>query len=387
MNGRKKIGILALLLCAALCLSSCGGSDPDEKRYAMVTNPDGVDTDVRTAAVFDGLQAAAGERPCTATLYKVEEETAKAYKALYKTARKDGAKLIFGIGSDMRVPLYNAQKANSKVHFAAVEMIPVSEKEAEEEKKTGDDGAVVISAQAVEDESGASSEDPEEAGLEKNTTVLRMAHREAGFLAGYALVAEGNTALGFLGGDNSKEAMEYLNGFILGADRAAEERALAAGLVTIRIHFMGSNDLDPRAMDQALRWYEGGVRAILAPYDGLLRSAAKAAEATDLGMVAGIGVVDLSKISSRLLFTAVEDYSQMALLAARAFEADSLPGGKIVRYGIAEGCVSIRADFTRFTNFTNLSYSMLTGNVSNGDIRINDGDVTAGTGRIAVLWE
>ena len=347
-----------------LLLAACGGSNPEAKRYAMLTGTGGTGADALTGQVWAGLGAAAAAKPCTATSYTPEEDTEDAFKEQLKTAKKDGAKLVFCAGESMRDTLIAGQKANKKLHFVLVEddtsaaalnaaQAPASEGEEEQEKK---------------------KDKEQEESIYKNTCYAGIAPQDAGYLVGYALVTNGSTKLGFLGGDQAVDAA-YVSGMSQGAERAASDKALAAGTVTIRVTFTGDAQVSPAKMDTAMQWYDDGTEVIYAPQKGVRKAVIAAAELSQSGRVAASGAEDASGESARILLTAKMDYAALVQKIASDFENDAFAGGERVTLGVLDNCVSLAADYASMTGFTDTSYSLLLSNLSSGQARIGRNEV------------
>jgi len=344
----KKRTMLCLVIAAVMLLTAaCGSGDPEAKRYAMLTGTAGTGSDALTEQVWAGLGAAAAAKPCVATSYAPEEDTAEAFKEQLKTAKKDGAKLIFCAGESMRDTLIAGQKANKKLHFVLIE---------------DDTSASALKAAQAE-------EDAKEEVIHKNSCYAGIAPQDAGYLIGYALVTNGNTRLGFMGGDQSVDTA-YASGFIQGAERAASDKALAAGTVTIRIAFTGDAQLSPAKMDIAMQWYDDGTEVIYAPQKGVRKSVIAAAELSESGRVAASGTEDASTESARVLLTAKMDYAAVVKKIAEDFENDSFAGGERVTCGVLDSCVSLAADYSSMSGFSDTNYSLLLSNLSSGQARI-----------------
>ena len=344
---KKRIMQGLLIAAVMLLLAACGANDPEAKRYAMLTGAGGTGDNALTEQVWTGLSAAAAEKPCVATAYAPEEDTEEAFKAQFKALKKDGAKLVFCAGESMRDTLTAGQKANKKLHFVLIE----------------DDTSASARKAAL------SKEDAKEEEIYKNTAYAVIAPQDAGYLIGYALVTNGNTRLGFMGGDQKIDT-PYACGLIQGAERAASDKALAAGTVTVRIAFTGDAQVSPAKMDTAMQWYDDGTEVIYAPQKGVRKSVIAAAELTENGRVAASGTEDASSESSRVLMTAKMDYDAVVRKIASDFENDAFAGGERTTYGVLDSCVSLAADYSSLTGFSDTNYSLLLSNLSSGQARI-----------------
>ena len=335
---KRLAAVIALVL--ALCVTACGADDPEAKRYAFVTDTAGADASTLSSQTWNGLTEAAAAKPCAATQYVPEEDSEEGYAAQYKAAVKDGAKLVVSAGSAMEDRLKDGAASHKKVSFALIR-----------------DDALASDA----------SGKPESIG--KNVCIVKIAAQDAGYLAGYALVMDGRTRLGFMGGERTTDAA-YASGFLQGAERAASEKALAQGAVTVRMTFTGSNKLMPTQMETAVSWYDDGTEVICAPQAGVRKAVVKAAENAENVYVTASGTEDVTAESERILLTTVLDYSTCVKDIASAFEDDAFEGGSEVYYGVLDGCVRLSCDYAKMTGFSDTAYSLIVSNLTGGQARI-----------------
>lgn len=97
----------------------------------------------------------------------------------------------------------------------------------------------------------------------------------AGFFAGYAAVKEGFTKLGFLGGMSVPAVIRYGQGFVQGADKAAQEMDKEIEIKYVYGgQFFGDADITA-VMDT---WYSAGTEVVFACGGGIFTSAGEAAK-------------------------------------------------------------------------------------------------------------
>ena len=110
-----------------------------------------------------------------------------------------------------------------------------------------------------------------------NCYCITFKEEQAGYLAGYAVVKDGYTKLGFLGGMAVPAVVRYGYGFVQGANDAAVELGIAADVSCEYVYggkFMGDADITAY-MDN---WYATkGVEVVFACGGGIYTSAAEAA--------------------------------------------------------------------------------------------------------------
>lgn len=144
-----------------------------------------------------------------------------------------------------------------------------------------------------------------------NIALICYQEEQAGYLAGYAAVQEGYKELGFLGGIDVPAVIRYGYGFIMGADKAAQELNLTD--VNIKYWYSGSfqpNDDIATKMDN---WYVGGTEVVFACGGGIYLSCLSAAESND-GKMIGVDV-DQSNVSDRIITSAMKALSNSVVKA------------------------------------------------------------------------
>ena len=96
----------------------------------------------------------------------------------------------------------------------------------------------------------------------ENVAPIAFKEEQSGYLAGYAIVKDGFTKLGFMGGMQVPAVIRFGYGFVKGADDAAVEMGLEAGSVTVNYHYTGGFAATPEAQATAAAWYNDGVEVI-----------------------------------------------------------------------------------------------------------------------------
>ena len=248
----------------------------------------------------------------------------------------------------------------------------------EDSMVTSEGAEGLISSQDAQEETSDTGD------IAENTCVVKISETDAGFLAGYAAVAEGFTNLGFLGGEKNEKNNAFGNGFIKGAEAAAAERAMGEGSITVTYGFAGTDELSPMEMSTAMSWYGNGVQLIFTSNAKIGQAVAKAAETTESGKVMTVGVTDELGLSERMIMTAIPDYKQATYNAIASFEGGTFPGGTIVKYGIKDSCVTISTDLSRFASFTENTFQVLKDNIKNNKITITEDDMTGGGSYVTV---
>ena len=206
-----------------------------------------------------------------------------------------------------------------------------------------------------------------------NIALICYQEEQAGYLAGYAAVQEGYKELGFLGGIDVPAVIRYGYGFIMGADKAAQERNLTD--VNIKYWYSGSfqpNDDIATKMDN---WYVGGTEVVFACGGGIYLSCLSAAESND-GKMIGVDV-DQSNVSDRIITSAMKALSNSVVKALTDASAndwiwpESYAG--VCQYlGAADDCVGLPMETSQFTKFTQEQYDTLFQAMADGSLVVDN---------------
>ena len=140
--------------------------------------------------------------------------------------------------------------------------------------------------------------------IEKNVYSVLYAEEQAGFLAGYAIVKEGYTNLGVMGGIAVPPVIRFGYGFVQGANYAAKELKMPTGSIKINYTYVGSFNATPENQTLATSWYQNGVQVIFAPAGGAGNSVMSAAENNN-GLVIGVDI-DKSFESHTVITSAIK---------------------------------------------------------------------------------
>ena len=121
-----------------------------------------------------------------------------------------------------------------------------------------------------------------------NTTICSYQEEIAGYCAGYAVVKDGLTKLGFCGGMAVPAVVRYGYGFVQGANAAAAEMGNTAD-VSIKYWYAGTFSPSDEIKIKMDGWYSDGTQAVFACGGGVFVSVVAAAdEASPKGWVVGV---------------------------------------------------------------------------------------------------
>ena len=210
--------------------------------------------------------------------------------------------------------------------------------------------------------------------IPSNCYCITFKEEQAGYMAGYAVVKDGKTKLGFLGGMAVPAVIRYGYGFVQGASAAAAEMGVKVEMNYSWLYgasFSASTELQTMASG----WYENGTEVIFSCGGSIFDSITAAASANDAAV---IGVdVDQSYTSDTVITSALKgigEAAQQALTAAYGSDWANY-GGKLTTLGAAEGAVGLPTDTWSLKNWTVDQYKAMFEKIVKGEITI-DNDFT-----------
>ena len=194
----------------------------------------------------------------------------------------------------------------------------------------------------------------------QNVSLIIYREEQAGFLAGYAAVADGYRDLGFLGGMAIDSVIRFGYGYVQGAEKAAAN----LGLTDVKIKYWYSGSFLPsdEIREKMESWYEEGTEVIFSCGGAIYESVLEAADSKD-GKLIGVDI-DQSYISPRFITSATKSLSNTVVMAlTSAYENHMVwPGdyaGTCQSLGIADDCVGLPMETSDFKCFDQEIYDML----------------------------
>ena len=292
------------------------------------------------ALLWQGIQTFAANFGYTAQscLYGEGASLATAEDAL-RAAAQSGAALVVCRGEAMAKALFNIQANYPNVHYLLFDDEP-------------------------------HSEDYTSYATEASVHCVLFREEQAGYLAGYAAVAEGYTALGFVGRDELPGIVRYCTGFLQGANAAAERQGQN---VTLRVWYTGDIGDPAVATQRMIDWFNGGTGLILADGDALMQSALEAVNQT--GAKAFATGWDQNALGERVLGSAIQCYNTAVQRQLYKFFSGNSTwsqqdAGQTERLGYTDGSVALAGSAWRFNNFTQSDYERLYEQLRNSELEV-----------------
>ena len=247
-----RTGICLFMTCCLLLAGLTGCGEPEQKKsgqplsVAFITDLSAIEDHSYNAAIWEGAEKFAENRQIACSHYSAdrffsessseksgsEADEQELRESAIKQAVQDGAALILCAGESYAVPVYHMQMSYPETSFVLIDAEPHSE--------TG------------------------EKSVGPRTCTASFAEEEAGYMAGYAAVKDGDRLLGFMGGKEEPAVCRFGYGFVQGAEAAAAELNLPKNEVKIRYAYMNTYAVDPAVLAQAAKWYKDGITCIFA---------------------------------------------------------------------------------------------------------------------------
>ena len=234
----KKILSVLLVLAALLALATSAALAAE---IALVTDVGTIDDESFNQACWEGVKAYAEANGKTYQYYQPGADSTDERLNSIDQAVSEGAKVIVCPGYLFGETVAQAQELYPDVDIIAVDV------------SAGDLGGV---------------------DAQQNLYCAVFGEEQAGYLAGYAVVKDGYTKLGFLGGMAVPAVQRYGYGFVQGANAAAVELGTP---IEINYTYGGQFYGDANITAKMEGWYTTGTEIVFACGGGIYTSAVEAA--------------------------------------------------------------------------------------------------------------
>ena len=315
------------------------------QKVALVTDVGTIDDESFNQATWQGVKAYCEANGIEYTYYQPTEDSTEARCISIDQAIKEGANVVVMPGYLFGASIVREQEKYPDVYFIAVDV-----------------GAGDLT------EDYATYYDPA-----ANVVCATFAEEQAGYLAGYAVVMDGYTKLGFLGGMAVPAVIRYGYGWLQGARDAAKELGVE---VECNYTYGGQFFGDASITAKMEGWYAGGTEIVFACGGGIYTSAVEAANIHGAKVV-GVDV-DQSYIDACIVTSAMkglQNVTETILGALEAGEWDATYGGKFITYSLAEGDyvgIPTAEGSWRFNNFTMEQYEAVHAKLMSGEIVVDN---------------
>ena len=216
-----------------------------------------------------------------------------------------------------------------------------------------------------------------------NCYCITFKEEQAGYLAGYAVVKDGKTKLGFLGGMAVPAVIRYGYGYVQGADAAAKELGTN---IDINYFYGGQFYGDANITSRMEGWYSNGTQVVFACGGGIYTSAVEAALKNN-GYVVGVdvdqnyigvnGVADGSFAYNPFITSAMKGLTEAVNTALSDIEAGDWSdiAASNGNFGLEDGDyigLPTADDSWNFETFTTDEYEALKSKIKSGEIVVDN---------------
>ena len=205
-----------------------------------------------------------------------------------------------------------------------------------------------------------------------NVVGIAFNEHECGYFAGYAVVKEGYTKLGFSGGGGGTNdaCRRYGYGYVQGANAAAAEMGVQVSM-NYSWQYGASFSASPELQSMISGWYETGTEVVFACGGSMFQSISAAAAAND-GLVVGVDV-DQSSQSDTVITSAMKGLSDAAQWAiAKAFDGTwNEIGNSAVSLGAKDNATGLPTATWSLENYTVAEYEAQFADVVSGALVID----------------
>ena len=218
-----------------------------------------------------------------------------------------------------------------------------------------------------------------------NCYCITFKEEQAGYLAGYAVVKDGYTKLGFLGGMAVPAVIRYGYGYVQGADAAAKELGTN---IDINYFYGGQFYGDANITSRMEGWYANGTQIVFACGGGIYTSAAEAAAKVG-GKIIGVdvdqaGIIDGDYGEGMTVTSAMKGLAPTVKHLLSEVVAGNFAnyGGKIETLGLVsanpeENYVQIPMESTQWSDsFTQEDYKALVAKMFAGEVTVSNDTTT-----------
>lgn len=308
-------------------------------KIALVVDSGGLADGANNAAAWDGVQKFCRNFGFTAQSFVAADASVQGAEDALRAAAESGAGLVVCMGAGLETPLYDLQGNYPTVSFLMLDGEPHTE-----------DYATYETGNA--------------------THCVLFREEQAGYLAGYAAVADGSTLLGFAGSETMPGIVRYGTGFLQGAQAAAE---LNGAQVTIRYWFSGAYESAEDVTDRLSGWYADGTQLVFACGGTMAASCTAAAQQSGGKVIASD--YDQSALGGAVVSSAVKAVSRAAQNTLYAFYANGGSwgtdgAGQTEQLGVSAGAVALTTANWNFVTFTRQKYETLYGQLLEGKIKV-----------------
>lgn len=288
-------------------------------------------SDMKVNLLKESLDSISDEYEKTYDLFYVKDYS-NSYENTISAATTDGAGLVICPDSSFEEVVYDIQNTYVSTTFLIIDGIP----------HNSDNSDTTV-----------------------NFNVIPLIHddAEAGFLAGYAAVYDGNKKIAFMGLADDTSSAHYCYGFLQGADCAATELNYDNLLVTYT--YVEKEE----AKNTAEEFYKNDTDIVIACNNKIIDEVLSVSEEYEMPMIAcgDDYSSDLSKsiVASTNKNTYISTYDCLS-----KFYSNTISGGSIQKYSVSNNAITLDFKSEDFGHFDSNIYDSIYMKLANAEIQI-----------------
>ena len=382
----KKILALVLALCMVFALAACGESAAPAATEAPAAEP------ATEAPAAEATEAPATEAPAALSADDIDDNMTSEdgkYELAFVTDVGQLKDKSFNQGTFDGVKLYAAENGLSYKYYQPANGDQATDDDRYDAMKAAVDGGAKVVVCAGFMQGNALAKAAAEFtdvdfifidgwafdGLD-NIAGIAFKEEQCGYFAGYAVVKEGYTKLGFTGGGGGTNpaCCRYGYGFVEGANAAAAEMGVNVE-VNYSWEYGASFSASQELQAMASGWYETGTEIIFACGGSMFQSVAAAASANDAAVV-GVDV-DQSFESDTVITSAMKGLAASVQWAcAKVYDGSYAElGGTCATLGAKDDAVGLPTATWSLTGWTVEEYEQMLADIVAGKVTIDGSDV------------
>lgn len=387
-NKGRLLAIMAVMACGACLLSACGKQAelPDKTVWSttgttvtasptssttptsgdtrasnksvpsadivLVMDYNDIDDGGYNQAIWSGVSRAASDTGQSSAHVSVGSGDVAAISTVLEQTIAGGSKTVVCTGAAFSTALETVQHAHPNTHFLVIDGVPAT--------------------------------------ISSNTHATCFREEQIGYLAGYALVYDGQRDIGFVGGEEQPAIMRAGYGFIRGVDDAAKELGVSNDIYLTYWYshsFLQNDD----ATAEIAHWYATGTTSVLSCAGSVDHSVLSAAG--DSGLMVGFDV-DQSGFGPNVVTSATKNLEGSTYDSLKALKDNdgNWPDGKagqLETLGLAENGVGLATanGAWRLQNFTVDAYNQEVEKIRNGTVTVSNDTSTRPEASYKVRWK
>ena len=270
----KKITAYTLCFCMLILLNACGHKDETYSEYgtdapaedmliAVISTEEGAKDKGLNQEIYEACKDYCSNYDLPFEYYKPDDNSEDSLNEMVEAAISAGYNIIVFAGDDFAPTLIKESELHQKTKFIVLDM---------------DEECILSETLGTKYDGNPSNWDASNYYSSYNVYYANYREEQAGYLAGYSSVMMGYKNLGYLGDETSVSSEKYGNGFVQGADDAAEE--LGKNNISVTYGYAGQSEGNKKLTSSIREWYDSGTEVVMT-YGNVYTSVAEAASKTD----------------------------------------------------------------------------------------------------------